>query len=144
MEITRQADYAVRAVLEIAYLPAGQRAPTSEIAERQQIPATFLAKIVAQLAVVGIVNTTRGAKGGVMLARPPGEITLLEVVEAIDGPMTLNACVADRSACSMGAECPVHNVWCEAQAVLADKLRATSFANLMQRNGASARAARAI
>ena len=134
MEITRQADYAVRAVLEIARLPHGQRVSTSDIAKTQQIPPTFLAKIVAQLAVSGILNTTRGARGGVTLARPPAEINLLEVIEAIDGPLTLNACVSDPTVCAMGTDCPVHGIWCEAQSGLSARLRATNFAQLIDGN----------
>ena len=75
MEITRQADYAVRAVLHVSRLPEGQRAPTSIIAEKQNIPLPFLAKIISQLAVAGLVDAMRGASGGVCLARPATEIT---------------------------------------------------------------------
>ncbi|MBI3359717.1 MAG: Rrf2 family transcriptional regulator [Chloroflexi bacterium] len=142
MEITRQADYAVRAVLEIAKLPDGRRASTSEIARQQGIPLTFLAKIVAQLAVSGIVHTTLGAHGGVTLARSPESISMLEVIEAIDGPITLNACVADGAYCVYSNDCPVRDVWCDVQAGLADKLRSTTFAQLIgSQDGAGARAA---
>src|SRR4030065_554313 len=90
MQITKQADYAVRAVLYLAGLADGRRAPTSQIARDQKIPPSFLAKIVSQLSVAGMVQTSRGARGGVTLARDPAEITLLEVIEAIDGPIGLN------------------------------------------------------
>ncbi|MBI3763588.1 MAG: Rrf2 family transcriptional regulator [Chloroflexi bacterium] len=134
MEITRQADYAVRAVLEIANLPEGRRISTAEVAERQRIPVTFLAKIIAQLAITGIVETTRGAHGGVRLARPPEAINMLEVIEAIDGPVTLNACVIDPANCVFASECAVRDVWCDAQSMLTGKLRATTFAQLTKSN----------
>jgi len=118
MQITRQADYAVRAVLYLASLSNGGRAPTSQIAREQQIPPSFLAKIVSQLSVAGVVQTSRGARGGVSLARPSSDITLLEVIEAIDGPITLNECVIDPSTCPFGDSCPVNEIWCEAQAKL--------------------------
>jgi len=76
MQITRQADYAVRAVLYLSGLDNGRRAPTSEIALKQHIPPSFLAKIVSQLSVAGIVQTSRGARGGVSLARAADEISL--------------------------------------------------------------------
>src|SRR5512139_427392 len=101
MQITRQADYAVRAVLYLAQLGAEQRAATSQIAQEQSIPPSFLAKIVSQLSVAGLLQTSRGARGGVSLARSPEQISLLEVVEAIDGPILLNECVAN-GACSFG------------------------------------------
>jgi len=130
MQITRQADYAVRAVLYLAEIDADGRAPTSKIAEDMKIPPSFLAKIVSQLSVAGVLATSRGARGGVALARSPDQITLLEVIEAIDGPITLNECVPDRSSCVFGKDCPVHGVWCDAQADLVARLQKTSFGSL--------------
>jgi Rrf2 family protein len=127
MQITRQADYAVRAVLYLTKLGPERRAATSQIAEEQQIPPSFLAKIVSQLSVAGLLQTSRGARGGVSLARTPDEISLLEVVEAIDGPILLNDCVSNHSACSFGDDCPMRPVWCEAQAELVTRLKNTRF-----------------
>jgi Rrf2 family protein len=132
MQITRQADYAVRAVLHLAELKNGGRAPTSKIATEQHIPPSFLAKIVSQLSVAGVVQTSRGARGGVSLARDPSEITLLEVVEAIDGPITLNECVNDPKACPFVDHCKVHDIWCKTQADLVNKLAGTNFASLAE------------
>ncbi len=130
MQITRQADYAVRAVHYLAGLGSEQRAATSRIAQEQRIPPSFLAKIVSQLSVAGLLQTSRGARGGVSLARPASEISLLEVVEAIDGPIYLNECVADNGgSCVFGEDCPMRPVWCEAQAQLVDILKGTSFAH---------------
>lgn len=126
MQITRQADYAVRAVLYLTQLGEEQRAATSQIAQDQQIPPSFLAKIVSQLSVAGLLQTSRGARGGVSLARSPEHISLLEVVEAIDGPILLNECVGN-GACTFGEDCPMKPVWCDAQAELVERLRATTF-----------------
>lgn len=130
MQITRQADYAVRAVLYLAGLNNGRRAPTSEIAREQKIPPSFLAKIVSQLSVAGVVQTSRGARGGVSLARPSEEISLLEVIEAIDGPIMLNECVHDPKVCVFGENCPVQSIWRDAQAQLVRRLEDTNFASL--------------
>lgn len=127
MQITKQADYAVRAVTFLARLGADHRAATSTIAQEQQIPPSFLAKIVSQLTVAGLLTTARGARGGVSLARPPKDISLLEVVEAIDGPIMLNECVGDSSVCPFSEDCPIHPVWCEAQYELVQKLKNTTF-----------------
>ena len=135
MQITRQADYAVRAVLYLAEQNGAGRAPTSQIARDQRIPPSFLAKIVSQLSVAGMVQTSRGARGGVALARDPRDISLLEVVEAIDGPITLNECVPDTSLCTFGEDCPVHGIWSDAQQKLVKELSATSFADLMAARG---------
>jgi Rrf2 family protein len=130
MQITRQADYAVRAVLHLAR-NGDTRTATSMIAEEQRIPPSFLAKIVSQLSIAGLLHTSRGARGGVTLARAPKEITLLEVIEAIDGPIQLNECVGDSGSCSFDADCPLRPVWCNAQEELVNRLKGTNFADMV-------------
>ena len=127
MQITRQADYAVRAVAYLAQLGSDKRAATNQIAQDQQIPPSFLAKIVSQLSVAGLLQTSRGARGGVSLARTPEQISLLEVVEAIDGPIMLNECVLNAGACRFGDTCPLRPIWCDAQAELVERLKSTTF-----------------
>lgn len=130
MQITRQADYAVRAVLHLAQ-SGDERTATSAIAAEQRIPPSFLAKIVSQLSIAGLLHTSRGARGGVVLARAAKDITLLEVIEAIDGPIQLNECVGDNGACSFDDDCPVRPVWCEAQEDLVKRLKGTNFADMI-------------
>lgn len=131
MQITRQADYAVRAVLHLAKLGNTERAATSSIAEEQHIPPSFLAKIISQLSIAGLLHTSRGARGGVTLGREPKDITLLEVIEAIDGPIQLNECVGEEGLCTFDGECPLRPVWCDAQDELVARLKGTNFAQLM-------------
>lgn len=131
MQITRQADYAVRAVLYLARLGQEERAATSQVAQEQHIPPSFLAKIISQLSIAGLLHTSRGARGGVTLAREPKEITLLEVIEAIDGPIMLNECVGESGSCTFDEECPLRPVWCEAQNELVSRLKNTNFATLI-------------
>jgi Rrf2 family protein len=116
----------------LAQLGPERRAATSQIAQEQQIPPSFLAKIVSQLSVAGLLQTSRGARGGVSLARSPEQISLLEVVEAIDGPILLNECVAGNGACTFGEDCPMRPIWCEAQTELVDRLRTTNFAQFLK------------
>ena len=132
MQITRQADYALRAILYLARLDPGEKAATSQIAKEQQIPPSFLAKIISQLSIAGIIQTSRGARGGVNLARNPEEISLLDVVEAIDGPVTLNECVNNPSTCSFGDNCPIHSIFCDAQAQLVKNLSEATFDKLLE------------
>jgi Rrf2 family protein len=131
MQITRQADYAVRAILHLAHMKNGERAATSNVAKEQRIPPSFLAKIISQLSIAGLLHTSRGARGGVTLARQPKDITLLEVIEAIDGPIQLNECVAEGGACSFDDHCPIRSVWCDAQDELVSRLKRTDFEQLM-------------
>lgn len=133
MQITRQADYAVRAVLHLAKAGNAERSATSTIAKEQNIPPSFLAKIISQLSVAGLLHTSRGARGGVTLARDPKDISLLEVVEAIDGPIQLNECVSDSGACTFEENCPIKPVWCDAQDELVGRLKNTNFADMLAR-----------
>lgn len=128
MEITRQADYAVRAILELALQPKGTRLSCETIAQRHNIPLPFLTKISARLAAEGIVHSQRGVNGGVQLARPPEAINLLEVVEAIDGPITFNRCNRQPSECASTRTCPVHPVWAELCREFRARLAAYNFA----------------
>lgn len=137
MQITRQADYALRAVVFLAELGHDRRAATSRIAEDQHIPPSFLAKIVSQLSVAGLLRTSRGARGGVSLARSPEDIAVLDVIEAIDGPILLNECVLDRSACTFGESCLLRPIFCDAQAELVSRLAKTTFGEILQTNGKS-------
>ncbi len=139
MQITRQADYALRAMLYLAQLEDGKKAATSKIAEDKDIPPSFLAKIISQLSIAGLIRTSRGAHGGVELAGKPEDISLLDVVEAIDGPITLNECTSDPSVCDFGDHCPIHEVWCEVKADLVRKLRASTFDQLLEREKTLAR-----
>jgi Rrf2 family protein len=131
MQITRQADYAVRAVLYLAERGRASPIATAEIGCQQHIPLTFLVKIMSQLSAAGIVHTMRGAHGGISLGRPAEEISLLDILETIDGPMLLNECVSDPSLCPLGENCAVHRVWCQAQADLVDRLSSTTMAKLV-------------
>jgi len=108
-------------------LPQDERAAAHDIAARQKIPRPFLAKIISQLCLAGLVTTYRGAGGGVALARPAAQITLLEVVEALEGPVRLNRCVIRPDDCPRNSYCPAHHVWSQAQADLVGRLGSTTF-----------------
>ena len=127
MEISRRTDYGIRVVLDLASTTQDALSATREIARRQKIPSPFLAKIIAQLSVAGLVTTHRGAGGGVALARPPAQISLLQVIEALDGPVRLNRCLIQPQACPNDGHCPVHQVLAEAQAALTSHLASTTF-----------------
>ena len=138
MQITRQAYYAVRAVLYLTRMEPNQRTATSQVAQDQRIPPSFLAKIISQLSIAGLLHTSRGARGGVTLAREPKDITLLEVIEAIDGPIMLNECVNGNSICTFDEDCPLRPVWCEAQEELVNRLKGTNFQSLLEQSAVAA------
>lgn len=127
MQITRQADYALRAMVYLARMKPNQMAVTKKIAEQQKIPPSFLAKIISQLSNAKLIHTKRGADGGVILSRPASEISLLEVIEAIDGSIALNECTVSPGNCDQAEDCPLYEIWQETQDELVNKLRNATF-----------------
>jgi Rrf2 family protein len=138
MQITRQADYALRAMLYLARPDTDRPIATRKIAEEQEIPASFLAKIISQLSIAGLIETSRGANGGVKLKRQPEDISLLEVIEAIDGPITIEECTVDPSSCVFGDQCPIHDVFTEARKEIVRKFSESTFDKLLEREQAKA------
>ena len=131
MQITRQADYAVRAVLYLAKMGNNERAATSTVAKEQNIPPSFLAKIISQVIHCRSPSYIARCAWRVTLARDAKDITLLEVVEAIDGPIQLNECVGSDGGCHFDEDCPIKPVWCDAQEELVNRLKGTNFGDLI-------------
>src|SRR4051812_14769720 len=98
MQVSRKIDYALRAVIHLANEESSDRAcSVAEIATRELIPRQFLEKIVQELIHKGLVRSRRGPRGGYVLARSAEEVTFREVIEAVEGPISLNACVGDHA-----------------------------------------------
>ncbi len=133
LTISRETDYASRIILHLALLPPGSRTTADEIARRRLVPHSLIRRLVARLRQGGLLLTTRGRGGGITLAKPPAEISLLDVIQIIEGPLALNICTNDPSACPLTAACPVHDTWVETQQLLAEQLRKATFAKLSQR-----------
>lgn len=110
-QYTRGGQYAIRAMVYLAALPAGATARQSDVASSTGVPLPYLSKLLAALARAGLVVTRRGPWGGVRIAKPPGSVTLGEVVRAVDGREPLEGCVLGYSVCDEANPCPLHNTW---------------------------------
>ena len=130
MQLTRAADYAIRVMIHLASLPSGSRASRGELAGVAECPEQFLSKVLQSLTHAGLVVSHRGNTGGFELPRIHRNASLLEVVEALEGPLRLNSCVSGEQLCSRQQWCPAHTVWVDAQRALADVLRAASISEL--------------
>lgn len=126
----RKGDYAVRAVLDLARHQGQGRRKAREIAEDMDIPARYLPQILAALVRSKFLIAVAGPEGGYALAREPAKISLLEVVEAAEGPIALDRCVLRGGSCDWTGACPLHATWSHAQAALSAELRATTFEEL--------------
>lgn len=112
MLVTRKTDYAVRCVLYLAR-DDDQVSNVTEVSKAMHIPKTFLAKIFQKLVKAGLVESIRGMNGGFRLARKPSKISLLDIMDAIQGPAAINLCAVDKRKCRRSAACAVHPVWVE-------------------------------
>ena len=143
MFLTREADYAVRCVLFLSR-EAGRTASAAEISKAALVPRGFLAKILQRLAKRGIVRSTKGAAGGFALSRPPGEVCLLDVIEALQGPLAINACAVDEKACDLADACAAHPIWVELRKGMEERLKEETFAKLIKREKGGLTRARKI
>ena len=133
MQITNQADYALRSMLYIAQYAESQLIPSNKIAEEMQISRIFLSRINSQLVNAGLIRTRRGARGGVMLAKPAADISVYDVVTTIDGPITLIDCIADPESCPLSPDCPYRTFWEETQNALIARMKAVSLQDMEEK-----------
>jgi Rrf2 family protein len=134
LELTRRGDYGIRAMLALARTPDGQRASVSSIAADHRIPVRFLPSAMADLVAAGLVEGTTGRTGGYRLAVPASTITLLDVIEALEGDPRRTTCVLRGSPCLVSGACDVHAVFAAAQEALLEGLAATTLAEIVARS----------
>jgi len=130
MEITRQADYAVRIVLDLAGTDGGDVVRSDDVARRQLVPRAYFTKVVQTLVRAGYLRTLRGARGGIQLAKDPEEITLRQLIEAVEGPIRLNRCLVGPGECALDRTCAAHPVWERIQNVLIRELDGATVAQM--------------
>lgn len=122
MQITRQTEYAIRTLMELSKVNKGDYLQTKVISEKQNIPEVFLKKTIQLLSYAGLVKTKRGSLGGVSLNIPSAEITIADVLRAIEGKLAINPCLTDKEYCINCSSCPVHKVLNRAQERLIEEL----------------------
>ena len=130
MQLTRAADYAVRVMIHMAGLPPGTRTSRTDLATAAGCPDQFLSKVLQDLTRAGLVISHRGNTGGFELPSIHLNASVLDIVEAVEGPVRLNVCLAHEHACERQAWCGAHVVWSRAQEAMTTVLRNTSIAEL--------------
>jgi Rrf2 family iron-sulfur cluster assembly transcriptional regulator len=121
LDLTKRSDYAIRAMLALTMAPDGLLS-SRKIAEEMKIPPRFLPQIMGDLTRAGLVDAHPGRAGGYRLAQSPGAVTLLRVIEAIEGDPHRQICVMRGTPCGADGECGVHDVFYAAEGALIDKL----------------------
>lgn len=130
MQINKQTDYAIRTIIALSHKPFDTIVMTKDIAVEQDIPVSFLQKVIQTLSKTGLIITVRGSRGGIKLTKSPDEITLRQVVEAMEGPIFLNRCLVRKGECSRDHLCLAHKAWEKAQKALLEELESIKFSQL--------------
>ena len=130
LRISRKIDYGLRAMIYLASIPMDSVVPFREIARQMDVPEDFLAKILKTLVDQGLVKSTRGPHGGYALARNPVDVSFLDVIEAVEGPVALNVCLDGEDACGHSTSCTMVDVWREGQERMLDVYRQAKLADL--------------
>ena len=128
------ADYATRVLIHLAALPVGTRANRVTLAKLADVPTEFLGKVLQALTRGGLIHSHRGVNGGFELARAGSQISMLDIIEAIEGPISLNVCTAYPEACPRQWWCAAHDVWREAQDAMKSVLSAANVEQLAQKS----------
>ena len=130
MKFSTKVRYGVRAMIELACRYDGQPVQLASVAEHQDISAKYLHAVMQQLKVAGLVRAIRGARGGFILTRHPSKIRLVEVVEAIDGPVRVVDCVHADCSFDRPGVCVARMVWCDVSDAIRDVLTSKTLADL--------------
>ncbi|AOA58130.1 Rrf2 family transcriptional regulator [Acinetobacter larvae] len=133
MRLTTRGRYAVTALLDLALQPTEQTITLAEIANRQSISVAYLEQLFAKLKRHGLVASVRGANGGYYLARQSSEITILEIIEAVNEKVDATRC-DHKGNCQNGAMCLTHDLWHELSMHIADYLSKITLADLVARD----------
>ncbi len=132
---TRRSDYGIRALVWMAR--AEDRSTTAaQIADEMEIPKGFLHQVLLGLRRAGIVASRTGRTGGYRLAKPAAEISVLEVMEALEGPIENGECAMKGGPCHWDDVCPMHWVWSSARNALVEKLKDASLADIAEADAA--------
>lgn len=131
MRVSAKTDYAVRAAAELAAVPPGEPLKAERIADAQTIPLKFLENILAELRHAGLVASRRGPEGGYLLAKPANEVTVADVIRAVDGPLGGVGGEPPEAIEYVGAAAPLKEAWIAARASLRSVLETVTLAHLV-------------
>ncbi len=130
MRLSRKADYGIRMMVDLVEMSNNQGVTIKDISQRQDVAEQFLSKIATKAVKAGLVSSKPGRNGGLILTKSPDDITLLDVLEAIDGPIALNRCTSEPSECPRSNKCTVHPIWEKAQHQLKELMSNTLLSEL--------------
>jgi len=131
-----RADYGLRAMIDLAEHYGQGAVQSAQIAARQRISDPYLDQLLTALRKAGLVHSVRAPSGGHALARPPTDVTLAEIVVALEGPSTFVSCMQDEHTCQLGKNCAILDIWRDMEAASMRVLQDTTLAELASRQAA--------
>lgn len=131
MRLTTLSRYGTRALFDIAYYGQGEAIRASEISKRQKISLNYIGQIFLKLKRAGLIKSHRGRSGGYVLSTAPEDITILSIIEAVEGPISLVSCANNHKNCEFVESCVTHDVWVEASRIVEDYFRDITLKDLM-------------
>ena len=134
MSVTRRTDYAIRLIAALA-ASDGEPLSVRVASEKQDVPYAFARSIQHDLVLSGLVNSHRGAHGGIVLARPADQITPLDIIEAVQGPISYASCTREEGWCPREEHCPFHSLWVGANKLLTAYFSRMTIAQLLELGG---------
>ncbi len=139
MRISTRGDYATRALQDLALHYGTGPVPIERIAERQSLPVRYLEQLLLTLKRAGLLHSKRGVSGGYSLAKPPDQITLGEILRAVDGPFEPIYCLEEgpRDSCDQEAACALRDVWGDVQRAVAAIVDHTTLRDVCDRRRAA-------
>ena len=131
MQISRKSDYALRAMVYIAAWETDKICSINEISEAEKVPREYLAKILKELSLQGLLNSFKGINGGYKLAKSRDDITFLNIVESMQGKIAVNDCIrhSDESGCGRKDMCAMHGFWISEQERVTESLGSVSLSS---------------
>jgi len=133
MKLSTRGRYGTRVLLDLALRSGKEPVPLKDIARRQQISLLYLEHLIAPLVAAGMIKSTRGARGGVRLARSPQEIRLSEVIGLLEGSIVAVGCIGDLDACPRSELCVTRDIWSELKKAMDGVLESITLQDLVER-----------
>jgi len=132
LRVNRETDYAIRIILALAKYSPDEIVPSARIREQMEVPKSLSLQIISRLAKLQLIHTYPGRNGGIQLAHAPSRISLLDVIKAMEGPLSLASCLDNNQECSLAPGCTVHRYWIGLQARIEEDLASINFQELLK------------
>ena len=132
MKLSTRSRYGIHAMFDLAKNTGEGPQAIRNIAERQDVPEQYLEQLIGPLRRANLVSSVRGAGGGYLLAKPPGDITIGQIVRALEGPLNITDCMADADSCSRSGLCPSRLIWERLGQAINQVLDQTTLGDMLQ------------